>query len=143
MQQVWPWEAGVHACVPRPPSTMVYLDSFDDFEKAAERVYLNAPMKVKGAAQRASLSSVPLTSPSPICSSYLFISYLFLPSVPLLSVPFLSVPLLSVPRVCSSCSFLSYLPLILVLSFLFLSHLPLTCSSPICSSCMFFPYLFP
>ena len=32
----------------RPPSTttMVYIDSFDDFEKAAERVYLNAPMKV-------------------------------------------------------------------------------------------------
>lgn len=40
---------GVRECVPRPPSTMVYLDSFDDFEKAAERVYLNAPMKVRQA----------------------------------------------------------------------------------------------
>lgn len=35
-------------CVWRPPSTtMVYIESFDDFEKAAERVYLNAPMKTR------------------------------------------------------------------------------------------------
>ena len=33
-------------CVFLPPSIMVYIDSFDDFEKAAERVYLNAPIKV-------------------------------------------------------------------------------------------------
>lgn len=29
------------------PSIMVFLEAFEDFEKAAERIYLNAPMRTR------------------------------------------------------------------------------------------------